>query len=210
MSGDFLSRWSRRKLGEEPVAEPEISAGEAPEIIEPSEGASAGGAPPDGDITEEEIAALPPVESLDAASDIAGFLRKGVPLALRNAALRRVWAADPAIRDFIGHARDYDWNWNIAGGVPVSGPLSPGTDVAAMLRNIMGGAKHEPQAPAAPPVIEETVAHTAPAPEPAPVRRPVPQGPVDEAPPETEDAGNDEASPEEPARVRGHGGAMPA
>src|SRR3546814_8539167 len=50
---------------------------------------------------------------------------------------------DPAIRDFVGHARDYAYDWNTPGGVPGSGALQP-EDVAAMVRRIFGD--FEPEA----------------------------------------------------------------
>jgi hypothetical protein len=201
VSDAFLTRWSRRKLAETP---PEADTPQLPEG-----GLEAREETLDDFATEEDIAALPPVESLDGASDIAAFLRKGVPLALRNAALRRVWAADPAIRDFIGHARDYDWDWNVVGGVPVSGPLSPGTDVAAMVRNIVGGATPQPQAPAVPTAPEPMMAHTAPARQSAAVRAMADQEPVATLPEEAESLA-EEDQPQQPAGPRGHGGALPA
>jgi hypothetical protein len=136
MSGDFLSRWSRRKIEvkraeESPVPEaPATPAGEAAPIAE--------------ELSAEELAALPPVESLTAESDIAGFLRKGVPQTLRNAALRRAWAVDPEIRDYVGDARDYAYDWNVPGGVPGTGPIDPGTDVAQMVKDVFGR-PHEPE-----------------------------------------------------------------
>lgn len=60
---------------------------------------------------------LPSLESLGPGSDLRPFLRPGVAPALRNAALRRMWTVDPAIRDYIGPA-DYAWDWNTPGGVP--------------------------------------------------------------------------------------------
>jgi Protein of unknown function (DUF3306) len=128
LSRDFLSRWSQRKLD---------SSGAPPEGPPAPAEASADPAPPN-EMSAEEIAALPPVESLTVESDVAAFLRKGVPHALRNAALRRAWALDPEIRDYIGDARDYAYDWNVAGGVPGTGPLEPGTDVARMVEDIFG------------------------------------------------------------------------
>jgi Protein of unknown function (DUF3306) len=55
--------------------------------------------------------ALPPIESIDAASDIRCFLTPDVPVELTRAALRRAWVADPAIRDFVGvseNSSDFD------------------------------------------------------------------------------------------------------
>jgi hypothetical protein len=131
VSGDFLSRWSRRKIevkrAEESAAAPDAPATPAAEAAASPE-----------ELSAEELAALPPVESLTAESDIAGFLRKGVPQALRNAALRRAWALDPEIRDYVGDARDYAYDWNIPGGVPGTGPIDPGTDVAQMVKDVFG------------------------------------------------------------------------
>ena len=147
MSGEFLSRWSRLKeearrseRGPQPDAA-EASAGAPPLEADP--------APvlPEPELTPEELAALPKVEEITAASDISGFLRRGVPDALRNAALRKMWTLDPAIRDFVGEARDYAYDWNTPGGVPGSGALDPADDVAAMVRGVFGDSP-----PAAPPL----------------------------------------------------------
>lgn len=135
MSGDFLSRWSRRKLEvkREDEAPAPADTPSRPDADAPAE-----------ELSPEDIAALPAVESLTAESDIAAFLRKGVPQALRNAALRRAWALDPEIRDYVGHARDYGYDWNVPGGVPGTGPLDPGTDIARMVEDVFGK-PHEPE-----------------------------------------------------------------
>jgi hypothetical protein len=107
----FLARWSRRKRearegGEPPgplPAEPVPAPPEAVAAPEPEE--------------PIDLSTLPKLEDLTPTSDITAFLRKGVPLALRNAALRRMWSLDPAIRDYIGPV-DYGWDWNTPGGVP--------------------------------------------------------------------------------------------
>ncbi len=107
----FLARWSRRKR-------------EAREGGEPAEAEAAPSPPPAeqavAPLEAEEpvdLSALPKLEDLTPTSDITAFLRKGVPLGLRNAALRRMWSLDPAIRDYIGPV-DYGWDWNTPGGVP--------------------------------------------------------------------------------------------
>lgn len=122
MSEDFLSRWSRRKT----------EARRAP-AVEPPQAEPV--------LSEEEIAALPKIDTLQVDTDITPFLRAGVPATLRNAALRKMWLLDPAIRDFAGHARDYDYDWNTPGGVPGSGALGPSDDVAVMLRRVLGDAQ---------------------------------------------------------------------
>jgi hypothetical protein len=65
---------------------------------------------------------LPPIESIDAATDITAFLRKGIPQELSRAALRRAWSADPAIRDFVGLAENA-WDFNDPNAMPGFGPL---------------------------------------------------------------------------------------
>lgn len=140
--GDFLSRWSRRKLdarrdtGAAPTSE-EVAL---PNPLDakpdglPSEPAPEGEAA----LTSEEIEALPKIEELTAETDIRGFLRSGVPELLKNAALRRMWSLDPAIRDYVSEAREYAYDWNVPGGVPGNGPLLPTDDVQAMLGRIFG------------------------------------------------------------------------
>ena len=66
------------------------------------------------------------------------FLRKGVPEHLRNAALRKSWALDPAIRNYVNPALDYAYDWNTPGGVPGSSELGAGVDVARLVSEIMG------------------------------------------------------------------------
>lgn len=157
MSEDFLSRWSRRKTQTR-------AEGDAPSEKDPA-GAKldATALPPEAtldpqqteiesEISPDEIAALPPVDTLHADSDFTQFLRRGVPAALKSAALRRLWVSDPGIRDFVGDARDYAWDWNVAGGVPGTGPLAPGTDVEGMVRRVFGDRDVEP--PMAPDAAE--------------------------------------------------------
>lgn len=139
----FFSRWSKRKRTVE--AEPE------PPQVEPPAPESA----PDAveSLSEEELAALPPIELFTIKTDIRPFLRKGVPQALRNAALRRKWMLTPSIRDHADPAVDYAWDWNTPGGVPGDGvgpSLEKGTQ---MLRELL-----DPRCDAAPdnvPVAEE-------------------------------------------------------
>lgn len=151
MSEGFLSRWSRRK-DEARRAEggsgppPDETAGPPPEAPQQEAEAPEAGSGGEAALAPDEIAALPSIDELTADSDITGFLRPGVPESLRNAALRRMWMLDPAIRDFAGHARDYDYDWNRPGGAPGSGALRPEDDVAAMVRRIFG----ERDAPAPP------------------------------------------------------------
>src|SRR5262249_7554649 len=109
---NFLSRWSRRKLEAEreaprepAIEKPEPARAPQPEKEDaaPAEASNAADAkanePPKFD-----PATLPPIESIEAATDIRPFLQAGVPSELTRAALRRAWTSDPNIRDFIGIA----------------------------------------------------------------------------------------------------------
>ncbi|MDX1732409.1 MAG: DUF3306 domain-containing protein [Aurantimonas coralicida] len=162
LSSDFLSRWSQRKRE---VADADRTAGTGTDAGLDAEAAgvslehaASDGAPQaavDAPITAEELAALPDPEDLTAASDMTAFLRKGVPASLRNRAMRRLWSLDPAIRDYVGDARDYAWDWNVPGGVPVSGPLSATTDVKQMVKDIFGRENAAPAEAAEPTVAAD-------------------------------------------------------
>jgi hypothetical protein len=81
---------------------------------------------------------LPKLEELTGSTDITAFLRKGVPEHLRNAALQKSWALDPAIRNYVNPALEYAYDWNAPGGVPGGGELGAGVDVARLVSQIMG------------------------------------------------------------------------
>jgi hypothetical protein len=132
----FLTRWSRRKLGaglETP--RPEVPAVAPEQALAPDTAAD------EETLPEEELALLPRIEDLTADSDVTGFLRKGVPDVLRKAALRRMWALDPAVRDYIGDARDYAWDWNVPGGVPGNGPLEITAEIRESIERMFSGPK---------------------------------------------------------------------
>jgi uncharacterized protein DUF3306 len=195
----FLSRWSRRKQQarrREPDREPATSASPQPDSDNP--------AVAEPDITAEELARLPPVEELTPHSDLTQFLRKGVPVALRNAALRRVWAFDPKIRDYVGEARDYAYDWNAPAGVPGSGPLDE-RDIEGLLRRVIGDAEPGPH-PASPQPAPEAGPGSPPGAE-ASTEAPPPSGEPSPAEPDRS------VGPETPLEAapagRRHGGAMP-
>ncbi|WP_135470482.1 DUF3306 domain-containing protein, partial [Crenalkalicoccus roseus] len=149
----FLARWSRRKR--------QAAAGAA-EPEEPPPAAPPAPAPAEARPEEEEafdLASLPPVESLTAASDITPFLRARVPALLRQAALRRLWSLDPAIRDFVGPA-DYAWDYNAPAGAP-GFALDLGGEVRRLLAEATAPARTAareaeaapPEAPPEPPAV---------------------------------------------------------
>ena len=129
----FLARWSQRKQ-EAKQPEPKQDA-PAAESVE-----SSGSPAPQGeDVTPEfDLSTLPKLEELTGSTDITAFLRKGVPEHLRNAALQKSWALDPAIRNYVNPALEYAYDWNAPGGVPGGGELGAGVDVARLVSQIMG------------------------------------------------------------------------
>lgn len=136
----FLARWSQRKQeAKAPEPKPDAPAPEAG--VPPAPVAEAKAAP------EFDLSSLPKLEDLTGSTDITAFLRKGVPEHLRNAALRKSWALDPAIRNYVNPALEYAYDWNTPGGVPGSGEIGAGMDVARMVSQIMGsGASAESEA----------------------------------------------------------------
>jgi hypothetical protein len=139
----FLARWSQRKQeAKRPDREAPIENADAP----PEPVAEA--AP-----EEFDLSSLPKLEDLTETTDITGFLRKGVPEHLRNAALRKSWALDPAIRNYVNPALEYAYDWNTPGGVPGSSEIGAGMDVARLVSQIMGGGEstHEASTSAAEP-----------------------------------------------------------
>jgi hypothetical protein len=126
---DFLSRWSRRKREASPEAEPV----NPPAADEPAqdERTSGNASRLNSSASAEaafDLTSLPPIESIDAETDISGFLSPGVPSELTRAALRRAWISDPKIRNFVGLA-DYGWDFNAAGSMAGFGPLESASEV---------------------------------------------------------------------------------
>jgi hypothetical protein len=134
---EFFARWSRRKREAK-------EAGEAPPPTEPAD-ETPGRAP---SATAEnpadaaaDLSSLPPIESITAATDVTAFLRQGIPPDLSRAALRRAWAADPAIRDFVGLAENA-WDFNDPHAMPGFGPLDCSEEqLAALVDRIVGGVR---------------------------------------------------------------------
>jgi len=120
--GSFLRRWSRLKR-QEPAPTPPVTAAPA----EPDD--------------------IPPPAETIPLEDIAGWMGRRLPEGWREIALRRVWSADIAIRDFVGLA-DYAWDWNLpvgaAGAAPGWGPLRATDDMVRLLARAIG----EPEPPA--------------------------------------------------------------
>ncbi|MBH5399791.1 DUF3306 domain-containing protein [Bradyrhizobium sp. CNPSo 4010] len=130
---EFLARWSRRK--QQSRAEPAKPAPAQPTA--PSETKE--------DETEFDLSSLPSIDEINAATDITAFLGKGIPRELSRAALRRAWATDPAIRDFVGLAENA-WDFNDPTAMPGFGPLDCSLEeLAALVDRIVGGVREAAQ-----------------------------------------------------------------
>jgi len=134
---EFLARWSRLKREARP-------GNGAPQPVEPTQAPSPG--PPSDRVEdprppEVDLSSLPPIDSIDAGTDITAFLRKGIPQELSRAALRRAWAADPAIRDFVGLAENA-WDFNDPNAMPGFGPLDCSeAELRGLVDRIVGGVR---------------------------------------------------------------------
>ncbi|WP_159585578.1 DUF3306 domain-containing protein [Chelativorans xinjiangense] len=152
-----FARWSRRKLAareaEAPLPEEARPEAKAQEDAERGDLQSTP-AEPDG---AEPPEPLPRLEDLTAESEVTAFLRKGVPGALRNIALRKMWTLDPAIRDYVGPA-EYAWDFNKPGSMAGFGPLEAGKSVANFLSK---AGSSDPQDTVAEPQSEPPGATTA-------------------------------------------------
>lgn len=130
---EFLARWSRRKHAARANAKPPESAG-------PCDVPSTSSSPTAKD-GEFDLSSLPSLDTITAATDITAFLHKGIPQELTRAALRRAWAADPAIRDFVGLAENA-WDFNDPNAMPGFGPLDcSSAELAALVDRIVGGVR---------------------------------------------------------------------
>jgi Protein of unknown function (DUF3306) len=138
----FVSRWARLKREVASIRKTETEA-KAPQ----PEAAAA----PDTDtallaqhgndgVADEafDLAKLPSIESITADTDIRAFLRGRVPGELTRVALRRAWASDPAIRDFIGIAES-QWDFNDPNAIPGFGPLPGSDNLPGLLGQALGG-----------------------------------------------------------------------
>lgn len=194
-----LRGWSQRKLAakrqdvsaEEPV-EDQIT--DAPE--EPTE-------------DPEIVAKLPALDDITEGSDITPFFAKGVPAHLKNAALRKLWQASPAVRDYLDPAVDYAWDWNAPGGVPGGGGTLSEQSVVKMVKDLIGkGADETAEAPATSeaetPEKESQVVENDEKPDPVAVRHEAPKGPGTAA-----DHAPDRDESEARLTLRRHGRARP-
>lgn len=184
--GGFLSRWSRRKA--EAREEKPVEAPVETDVVA-------------GEDTEIDPATLPPVETLTEASDFSVFLKKGVPPALRAAALRKLWLVEPSV---VNYQPLVEYNWDFT--APGYGELLPGEDIAKYVKTVFEGSL---------PKAEETAPEAAtetPDASPQETPRLVAEAATEESPAEASEGAKDQSA--EPAPVytpprRRHGGALP-
>jgi hypothetical protein len=144
---NFIARWSRRKreAAEEAEAAPPPAAPRGTDEIrhagddqgQASDAPSARSGASEPPTSGLDWTKLPPVETITAESDIRAFLAPGVPPELTRAALRRAWAADPQIRDFVGLA-DYDWDFNTPGAIAGFGSLEMTDELRRQVVQMVG------------------------------------------------------------------------
>src|SRR5438270_4874337 len=143
---NFIARWARRKAAAQdaearPAAAPAAAA-------TPADGGDGDrkendAAPTLGGTREPSPAAfdpakLPPIESITAETDIRAFLAPGVPAELTRAALRRAWASDPKIRDFVGLSEN-SWDFNAPDTIAGFGPLEMTDELRRQIARMLGG-----------------------------------------------------------------------
>ncbi|MCL4802494.1 MAG: DUF3306 domain-containing protein [Burkholderiales bacterium] len=140
----FLQRWSRRKraagvpeTGPQSPGEPE----RRDEVAAKPEPARPAPEP------EFDLSSLPSLEEIGPGTKVDVFLRKGVPLEVSRAALRRAWVSDPAIRDFIGLSEN-SWDFNATEGVPGFGRLEMTDDLRRMVEEMF--TPRDPETPEIP------------------------------------------------------------
>jgi hypothetical protein len=119
-----------------------VRPGEVGEQCEPGGGRGLRTSPPAdgarGPASEPfDVTSLPPIESITAETDVRGFLAPGVPPELTRAALRRAWAADPKIREFIGLSEN-SWDFNAPDSMAGFGPLEMTDELRRQIMAMVG------------------------------------------------------------------------
>ena len=132
---NFIARWSRKKREAAQDDEP-MPASTAPAETTEQAPATPAGAPAPAEPVFD-VNTLPPLESITADTDIRAFLAPGVPAELTRAALRRAWASDPNIRDFVGLSENA-WDFNDPGAITGFGSLEMTDELRRQIARMVG------------------------------------------------------------------------
>lgn len=135
----LFARWSRRKQAvrrvEVQISDKAAQAADARAVekdVDPQISVNVSANTEAASANTEVSVSMPSLKDLTAAGDLSAFLRDGVPTALKNAAMRKMWSLDPAIRDHIGLS-EYAWDFNQPGSMGGFGPLEAGKVVSDFL-----------------------------------------------------------------------------
>jgi len=131
----FITRWSRKKRAAAQDAEPRPASTAPAETTAQTPTTPADASAPAGPTFD--VSTLPPLESITAETDIRAFLAPGVPAELTRAALRRAWASDPNIRDFIGLSENA-WDFNDPSAITGFGPLEMTDELRRQIARMVG------------------------------------------------------------------------
>lgn len=146
---NFVSRWSRLKRG--PAKGRETARTESTRLPD----AAATDAPASEAF---DPASLPPIQSITIDTDVRAFLQPVVPAKLMQAALRRVWVSDPAIRDFIGISEN-QWDFTDPTAIAGFGPMRETDDVPSLVAQALGTLNKVPEAVSAEEALPATTDH---------------------------------------------------
>jgi hypothetical protein len=156
---NFVARWARRKRQVAEAEKPDI---ENDATTQASDAAPARASTPhaestraDNPVTPFDLSTLPSIDSITADTDIRCFFAPGVPETLSRAALRRAWAVDPHVRDFVG-LEENAWDFNNPDSIPGFGALEMTDDLRREVARIIGDLLPEDERPAgvAPPDVQ--------------------------------------------------------
>jgi hypothetical protein len=141
-SENFVARWARLKRVSDIKRRTEaIEDKPLPPAPDASAASATTIAPPRSDAAADapfEPSSLPSIEAITVNTDIRGFLASRVPAELTRDALRRAWASDPAIRDFIGIAEN-QWDFTDPDAIPGFGPLLESDNLPVLLAQALDG-----------------------------------------------------------------------
>lgn len=119
----WLARWARRKAAARRPTKAVVGASPATashnhstdQTASPSARADTPTAAPAlSPSAEVRVEDLPPIDSLTYDSDFSPYLRPGVPEALREQALRKLWRSNPVLANLDG-LNDYDEDYSRVG-----------------------------------------------------------------------------------------------